>query len=170
MIRLRNDLQARTLTPQQAAVVGLQINRDGQRRSAWQLLSYPAISFDRLRTIWPDLGVTCEQAVIDRVSTDAAYEVYLERQQQDIDIYERDNAIIFPIDLNFDSCPGLSQELKTKLTRQRPTTLAQAARLEGMTPAALTILAVQARKHRRAPAIGKVVAHETEANSIATHG
>jgi tRNA uridine 5-carboxymethylaminomethyl modification enzyme len=149
VIRLRHDLKVLSMTPQQARAVGLPVNLDGVRRSAWQLLSYPGITFDDLRRAWPGLGEGLAEQIIERVATDAAYDVYLDRQRDDIAIYERDRATVFPSELNVETIHGLSTELKTRLKAAQPRSLAQASRLEGMTPAALTILAVQARKLRK---------------------
>jgi tRNA uridine 5-carboxymethylaminomethyl modification enzyme len=149
VIRFRNDLETRNATPQQLQSIGLHVNRDGQRRSAWQLLSYPDVTLDALRRLWPELGQGFDQRACDKTVNDAVYDVYLERQQADIAVYERDNAIRFPPGMDVNIIAGLSNELRLRLADRRPETLAQAARLEGMTPAALTILAIHARRLRR---------------------
>jgi tRNA uridine 5-carboxymethylaminomethyl modification enzyme len=141
-------LKQLTLTPQEAARHDLSLNRDGVRRSAWQLLSYPDMSLARLQAIWPDLR-NVSRRVADKVTSDAVYDVYLDRQRADMEIYLKDQAIALPETLDYGSVAGLSNELRGKLEASRPTTLAQAGRLEGMTPAALTLLAIQARKLRR---------------------
>ncbi len=146
--QLRTQLQERTLTPQQADSVGLQLNRDGVRRSAYQILSHPEIGFDRLKAIWPELGDHSE-SVIARVTADAVYAVYLDRQAVEIQSYRRDQSLKVPADLDLDAISGLSNELKVKLALVRPADLAQASRIEGMTPAALTLLAAHARKARQ---------------------
>lgn len=140
-------LKSLWLTPQQADQVGLQLNRDGVRRSAYQLLSYPDISFEQLAVIWPELG-TYPVSVASRVAADATYAVYLDRQAAEIGAYQRDQALAVPADLDLDGISGLSNELKAKLLQQRPANLAQASRIEGMTPAALTLLAAHARRDR----------------------
>lgn len=146
---LCNQLRSLWLTPQQADAVGLQLNRDGLRRNAYQILSYPDVAFDRLVQIWPELGAAAPGAVA-RVTADAVYAVYLDRQAAEIQAYHRDQALKVPADLDLNSIAGLSNELKAKLAAQRPADLAQAGRIEGMTPAALTLLAAHARKSRRA--------------------
>ncbi len=145
---LRQRLQQLSLTPTEASARGLQLNRDGLRRSAYQLLSYPDIGFERLATIWPELSAFAP-GVIARVTADAVYSVYLDRQAAEIDSYRRDQALKLPPELDLDAMPGLSNELRLKLMAQRPADLAQAARIEGMTPAALTLLAAHSRKARR---------------------
>lgn len=146
---LKAELRALALTPQQAERGGLQLNRDGLRRSAYQILSYPDVTFEQLAAIWPRLRAY-SPAVIDRVSADAVYAVYLDRQAAEIEAYRRDQALKVPADLDLDGISGLSNELKAKLAAARPADLAQAGKIEGMTPAALTLLAAHARKGRAA--------------------
>ncbi len=145
---LRERLRSLSLTPGQAAAAGLQLNRDGVRRSAFQILSHPDIGFERLVAIWPELGAYPE-AVKARVTADAVYAVYLDRQAADIEAYRRDHALRVPGALDLDGISGLSNEIRAKLGQYRPDNLAQAARIEGMTPAALTLLAAHARKARK---------------------
>lgn len=145
---LRVQLKNLRLTPQQADQVGLQLNRDGVRRSAYQLLSYPDISFEQLAAIWPELNAH-PASVASRVTADATYAVYLDRQAAEIGAYQRDQALEVPADLDLDGISGLSNELRAKLSQQRPANLAQASRIEGMTPAALTLLAAHARRDRK---------------------
>jgi tRNA uridine 5-carboxymethylaminomethyl modification enzyme len=145
---LRERLRSLSLTPQAAEQAGLQLNRDGIRRSAYQLLSYPDISFEQLAAIWPDLA-GYSPSVAARVTADATYAVYLDRQAAEIGAVQRDQALVVPEDLDLDVISGLSNELKAKLTQQRPANLAQAAKIEGMTPAALTLLAAHARRGRK---------------------
>ncbi len=145
---LRTGLQNLWLTPQQAEAVGLQLNRDGVRRSAYQILSYPDVGFERLAAIWPELAVY-PPGIAARVTADAVYAVYLDRQAAEIAGYRRDQALKVPEDLDLDGISGLSNELKAKLASERPADLAQAGRIEGMTPAALTLLAAHARRGRR---------------------
>ncbi|MDJ1158711.1 tRNA uridine-5-carboxymethylaminomethyl(34) synthesis enzyme MnmG [Chelatococcus sp. SYSU_G07232] len=147
----RTQLLQRSLTPSEAARHGLQLNRDGQRRTAFQLLSYPDIDLARLAAIWPELA-TIPAPLAERLETDATYAVYLDRQAADIAAYRRDEAIALPLDLDFGGLAGLSAELRGKLAAVRPRNLGQAARIEGMTPAAMTLLAAQARRMNHAPA------------------
>lgn len=145
--RLRDALQGLLFLPQQASAAGVQLNRDGMRRSAYQILSYPEVDFGQLAAIWPELGDYAE-VVISRVTADAVYSVYLERQASEIQSYRRDQTLKVPVDLDLDGISGLSNELKAKLQSLRPADLAQAGKIEGMTPAALTLLAAHARKAR----------------------
>ena len=143
--RAREQLQSLSLTPSEAAKYGLELNQDGIRRNAFQLLSYPTISWERLAAIWPELRVI-ERPVAERLETDATYAVYLDRQAADIAAYRRDESVELHDAIDFKALPGLSNEIKAKLDLVRPRTLGQAARIEGMTPAAITLLAAHARK------------------------
>ncbi|MBY6241806.1 tRNA uridine-5-carboxymethylaminomethyl(34) synthesis enzyme MnmG [Methylosinus sp. Sm6] len=143
--RARAMLTELTLTSAAAARQGLPINQDGQRRSAFALLSYPGIDLARLSHIWPELrSIDAETAA--RVETDALYAVYLDRQSADIDAYRRDEQLTLPSTLDYREIGGLSAELRAKLAFLQPRTLAQAQRIEGITPAALTLLAARARR------------------------
>ncbi|MFG1236898.1 tRNA uridine-5-carboxymethylaminomethyl(34) synthesis enzyme MnmG [Xanthobacter autotrophicus DSM 597] len=133
------------LTPSEGARHGLALNRDGQRRSAFDLLAYPDIDMDRLAAIWPELKAL-PQAIAEQVEIDAKYAVYLERQAADIQTLRKDEALALPEELSYIDLPGLSNELKQKLERVRPRTVGQAGRMEGMTPAALALIATHARR------------------------
>ncbi|MFC7395903.1 tRNA uridine-5-carboxymethylaminomethyl(34) synthesis enzyme MnmG [Chelatococcus sp. GCM10030263] len=134
------------LTPDEAQRHGLAINRDGVRRSAFQLLAHPGINLARLGRIWPELN-TIPQRLRDRLEADATYAVYVERQASDVAAYRADEAVPLP-SLDFSNMPGLSSELRQKLTQVQPATLGQAARIEGMTPAAMTVLVGLAMRHK----------------------
>ena len=150
---LRGCLQSLMLSPSQAEAAGLRVNRDGVRRSAYQILSYPDVTFDQLISLSPELAGFSARAIA-RVTADAVYSVYLDRQSGDIAAYQRDQALKVPEDLDLDTISGLSNELKAKLQSEKPTDIAQAGRIEGMTPAALTLLAAHARRRRSAVALG----------------
>ncbi|HEV7323649.1 MAG TPA: tRNA uridine-5-carboxymethylaminomethyl(34) synthesis enzyme MnmG [Bosea sp. (in: a-proteobacteria)] len=147
IIKLTELLRERTLSPNQAAAAGLELNRDGIRRSAYQILSYPTVDFETLLRVWPDLA-GFSAMVQERVAADATYAVYLDRQAAEIESYQRDQALALPDDLDLDGISGLSNELRLKLRAAWPSNLAQAGRIEGMTPAALTLLAAHARRHQ----------------------
>ncbi|QRE75285.1 tRNA uridine-5-carboxymethylaminomethyl(34) synthesis enzyme MnmG [Methylobacterium aquaticum] len=141
----RQILDELSLTPTEAQRHGIALNRDGIRRSAFQLLSYPEMTWDRLAAVWPMLR-DVPPALADRLCTDATYAVYLDRQRADIAAFRRDEAVTLPALLDYGSIAGLSNELRLKLDKVRPLTLGQAARIEGVTPAALTLLAAHARR------------------------
>jgi tRNA uridine 5-carboxymethylaminomethyl modification enzyme len=138
-------LKRLTVTPDQAAKAGLRINRDGRRRSAYELLSYPDVGLPQLTTIWPELG-NLDAKSASQLAVDARYAVYLARQDTDIAAFRKDEAISIPADFVFEALPGLSTELRQKLQRHRPASLGQAARLDGMTPAALLLLLAHLKK------------------------
>ncbi|MCJ2084367.1 tRNA uridine-5-carboxymethylaminomethyl(34) synthesis enzyme MnmG [Methylobacterium sp. J-090] len=144
----RARLDGLSLTPNQAAAHGIPLNQDGIRRSAFQLLSYPDIDWNRLAAVWPDL-LEVPDRIAERLQTDATYAVYLDRQQADIAAFRRDEAVALPIRLDYGAIPGLSNEMRSKFETVRPGTLGQAARIEGVTPAALTLLAAHARRGDR---------------------
>lgn len=142
------SLNERTLTPNEAALRGLMLNQDGRRRTAFEILSYPTVSWADLTRIWPELQ-NVPGRIAARVETDAKYAVYLERQDRDIAAFKRDEDMALPDSLSFTSISGLSAELAGKLETVRPRTLGQAGRVEGMTPAALTLLVAHAKAAAR---------------------
>ncbi|MEP9354554.1 tRNA uridine-5-carboxymethylaminomethyl(34) synthesis enzyme MnmG [Xanthobacter sp. KR7-65] len=133
------------VTPTEGARHGLTLNRDGQRRTAFDLLAYPDVDMARLGAIWPELRALPAD-IAAQVEIDAKYAVYLDRQAADIQLLRKDEALALPDDLAYGDLPGLSSELKQKLARVRPRTVGQASRMEGMTPAALTLIATHARR------------------------
>lgn len=141
-------LNARALTPNEAASHGLMLNQDGRRRTAFEILSYPTVSWTDLARVWPELGGIPDR-IVQRVETDAKYAVYLERQERDIAAFKRDEDLALPETIAFKTISGLSAELAGKLEAVRPRTLGQAGRVEGMTPAALTLLIAHAKAAAR---------------------
>ncbi len=140
-----------TLTPNEAARHGLALNKDGHRRSAFELLSYSEIGWAELRGIWPELSVI-EPSIAVHLEIDAKYDVYLKRQTADVEAFRRDEGLILS-DIDYSLVPGLSNEARAKLEVARPRTVGQAGRLDGLTPAALGILAAYLRREaRRKPA------------------
>jgi tRNA uridine 5-carboxymethylaminomethyl modification enzyme len=144
-----------TLTPNEAAKHGLALNRDGQRRSAFDLLAYPEVGWSEVRAIWPELSAV-EPAIAIHVEIDAKYDVYLKRQTADVDAFRRDEGLLLG-DIDYALVPGLSNEVRAKLYAKRPWTIGQAGRIDGMTPAALGILVAYLRRNARRKA-AKVIA------------
>lgn len=138
-------LKSLELSPNEAAGFGVELNRDGVRRSAFTLLSYPDIDVARVVTIWPVLS-SYSKAVLDAASIDATYAVYMDRQLADIQDRQREEARLIPQDFDYEPIQGLSNELKHKLQKLRPVSIAQAEQMEGMTPAAVAILLTQLRR------------------------
>jgi tRNA uridine 5-carboxymethylaminomethyl modification enzyme len=127
------------MTPSEAGKNGIQINGDGIRRSAYTILSYPEVSFKTLVPIWPELAAF-DQATADQVEIDAKYAVYLERQTLAVSTLKRDEGVRLGPHLDYDLIPGLSNEVRAKLKSVMPESLGQAGRVEGITPAALTLI------------------------------
>jgi tRNA uridine 5-carboxymethylaminomethyl modification enzyme len=140
----RRLAESLNLTPNEAANHGLRLNRDGVRRTAFDLLAHPDVDMVVLAKIWPALGAI-EPRIADQLATDAKYAVYLDRQRTDIDNYRRDEAVPLP-GIDYGSLAGLSNELREKLAIAEPATLGQAARIDGMTPAALTLILAEAKR------------------------
>lgn len=137
------------MTPNEARRHGLHVNMDGVRRSAYDLLSYPDTSLEQLATIWPELGAL-DARTAEALEIEARYAVYLERQKADAIQIRREEERLIPLDISFDSVPGLSNELKQKLRDRRPRSVAEAQRIDGMTPAALAIVVAYVRQAEEA--------------------
>ncbi|XSG83629.1 MAG: tRNA uridine-5-carboxymethylaminomethyl(34) synthesis enzyme MnmG [Methyloligella sp. ZOD6] len=133
------------ISPSAATKAGLKLNQDGKKRSAFDLLSYPNITFADLVALWPELG-TLDARIADQLATDARYAVYLARQEDDIAAFRKDEAIAIPQDFAYETISGLSNELREKLEKRRPESLGQAARLDGMTPAALMLILAHVKR------------------------
>ena len=145
----RQALCSVSLTPSEAARAGLKVNLDGIRRTALELLSYPDITFGRLREIWPGVLGGIAPDLVEQVEIDALYRGYLSRQEADIVSFRKDEALRLPADLDYDAVGGLSTEVREKLKAGRPATLGAAARLAGVTPAALSALLAYIRRAQR---------------------
>ncbi len=143
--RARNLCESVSLTPNEARKHGLSITMDGVRRSAFELMSYSEISFDDVARIWPSLTEVAP-AIARQVEIDAGYAVYMQRQQADIDALSRDEKRLIPANFNYDSLAGLSNELKHKLNTVRPASIGQAGRIDGITPAGLTLILAHVKK------------------------
>lgn len=141
-------LDSSTHTPKALISLGLSMNQDGSRRSAFQLLAFPEVTFDHLLQLDPALSAIDHEAR-EQLAKDALYANYIDRQQRDIDVMRRDEMQEIPADFEFAGIDGLSNELKMKLGRVRPSNLHQAAKIDGMTPAALTLLLAKLRQARR---------------------
>jgi tRNA uridine 5-carboxymethylaminomethyl modification enzyme len=141
-----------SLTPNEAEAHGLALKKDGQRRTAFELLSYPHVTVVDLAKVWPRLSELAPK-IAEQIETDAKYDVYLARQAADIAAYRRDESFTLPDDFDYASLPGLSNEAKQKLIANRPRTIGHASKLDGITPAALTLLVAHIKRGRgKAPA------------------
>ncbi len=143
--RARQLLNSLSTTPSQLTNYGLSINQDGVHRTALELLSYLNINRDALLPIWPELKKLSPD-IVDQIKIESHYSSYLERQKSDVKAFRRDQSLAIPVDINYEALPGLSAEVCTKLQEARPSTLAAAARISGVTPAALTALLIYVRR------------------------
>lgn len=142
-------LNAVSLTPNEAERHGIAIKKDGRRRTGFEILSYKDVTFDQLAGIWPELNELSDD-VARQVAIDARYAVYLQRQEDDIAAYRKDEALAIPKDFDYGSISGLSAELRNKLETHAPETLAQASRIDGMTPAALMLVLAHIKRGQKA--------------------
>jgi tRNA uridine 5-carboxymethylaminomethyl modification enzyme len=141
----RATLTALTATPDMAIAAGIAMKRDGRRRSAFDILAFPDITVERLTALWPELA-TLPAPIAEQLEIDARYDIYLRRQDADIAAFRKDEAIAIPATLDYAAISGLSTEVRQKLDRHRPASLAQAARIDGMTPAALMLILAHLKK------------------------
>jgi tRNA uridine 5-carboxymethylaminomethyl modification enzyme len=137
-----------SLTPKEAERYGLSLNKDGQRRTAFELLSYPTVTITQLAKVWPRFSALAPK-IAEQIEIDAKYDVYLSRQAADIAAYRRDESFELPDDFDYGALPGLSNEMKQKLQTHRPRTIGQAGRIDGVTPAALTLLVAHVRRAKK---------------------
>ena len=151
----RETLAALSLTPNEAAKHGIAIRQDGIRRNAMALLSLT--DFASLARIWPELQAFSPE-IVEQMEIDAQYAGYLDRQEADIVAFRRDEGRVLPADLDYGAVAGLSTEVRQKLDRIQPTTLGQAARIEGVTAAALTLILahVKGLQKKTAPSVAHV--------------
>jgi tRNA uridine 5-carboxymethylaminomethyl modification enzyme len=136
---------ALSITPNEAERHGISLNHDGQRRTAFELLSYPTLGISEVSRIWPQFG-HLDRRIAGQLETDARYAVYMDRQAADIEAYRRDESIELPAQFDYQTMQGLSHEVRHKLQALRPRTIGQAGRIDGMTPAALTQIIVHVRR------------------------
>jgi tRNA uridine 5-carboxymethylaminomethyl modification enzyme len=146
----RSMAHALSVTPSEAAKYGISLRKDGQRRTAFELLSYPDLGAADLARIWPEFGRLAPK-IAEHLEIDAKYDVYLSRQAADVESYRRDESLVLDDDLDYGALPGLSNEVRHKLQAHKPRTIGQAGRIDGMTPAALTLLVAYVKRQQRKP-------------------
>jgi tRNA uridine 5-carboxymethylaminomethyl modification enzyme len=144
----RTMAETLSVTPNEAARHGLELRRDGQRRTAFDLLSYPDIRIADVARIWPFFS-GLDRKIAEQLEIDAKYAVYLTRQAADVESYRRDESLVLGDDIDYAILPGLSNEVRHKLHTHRPRTIGQASRIDGVTPAALTLLAAHIHRESR---------------------
>ncbi|MEX2033994.1 MAG: tRNA uridine-5-carboxymethylaminomethyl(34) synthesis enzyme MnmG, partial [Xanthobacteraceae bacterium] len=137
-----------SVTPNEARRQGVALNHDGQRRTAFELLSYPTLGISEIARIWPQFA-SLDGKIAEQLEIDAKYAVYLDRQTADIAAYRRDESFELPEQLDYAALPGLSHEVRQKLQALRPRTIGQAGRIDGVTPVALTLLVAHVRRAGR---------------------
>lgn len=143
---LYEQLGSLTASPNEMALAGVVINQDGRRRSAREILSYPDINWEQVVQVWPELKCV-DTKIATAVEIDCLYHVYLERQLADIEGVRAEEERVIPDNFDYSALSGLSNELKIKLVANKPRNIAQASRLEGMTPAAVALLVAHLRKN-----------------------
>ncbi len=141
----RRLAESLSITPSQAERHGVSLNKDGQRRTAMDLLAYPHVGLTEAIRVWPQLG-QIPQVIAQQIEIDAKYAVYLDRQAADVAAFRRDEALELPDSIDFGQMTSLSMEVRQKLESIRPRTVGQAGRIDGVTPAALTLIASHIRR------------------------
>jgi tRNA uridine 5-carboxymethylaminomethyl modification enzyme len=141
----RHYATSTSLTPTQASRMGLMVNQDGRKRSILELIALPEVGLEHMKALFPELATLSPRA-LTQLEIEAVYAGYLDRQEADIIAFRRDEALELPVDLDYRAIGGLSNEVREKLLSVRPTSLGQAARIEGMTAGALTALLAYVRR------------------------
>ncbi len=144
----RAQAQALKATPNELENHGVNVNRDGARRSAFDLLGYPDIGWERICGVWPELK-SISPAIVEQIECDALYAGYIDRHEADIQAFRRDEALELPVDLDYAAIGSLSNEVRQKLEMARPATLGAASRIPGVTPAAVVSLLRHVRRRDR---------------------
>jgi tRNA uridine 5-carboxymethylaminomethyl modification enzyme len=145
----RDQLSNLNAAPKVLTDLGMVVTQDGKKRTATRLLAYPEITMDRLSALWPELA-EIRPDVVEQMEIEARYATYLERQKADIEAFRRDEALEIPPDLDLDTVGGLSNEVREKLKIARPASFGAAARISGVTPAALIALLRYVRRREQA--------------------
>ena len=144
----RASLEAATFTPKDMRKADISVSEDGNRRSAFEILSFPNVTFSNLVKLEPSFA-SIDKVIQNQLSCDALYANYIERQNRDVEKMKRDEAHEIPDDFDYADLKGLSNELRSKLIAVRPQTIGQASRVEGMTPAACTLILARLRQENR---------------------
>ncbi|MCI5046468.1 MAG: tRNA uridine-5-carboxymethylaminomethyl(34) synthesis enzyme MnmG [Aquisalinus sp.] len=143
------------MTPNEAQKHGIKVNQDGRKRSVMEYLAYPDVTADRLKPIWPRLDDWAD-TIVEQLEIDAVYAGYMERQKSDIAAFRKDENLQIPAGFSYDGIPGLSNEVRQKLQEAQPSTIGQAGRIEGVTPAALALVLANIKKGRPVQAAGSI--------------
>nr|WP_255571770.1 tRNA uridine-5-carboxymethylaminomethyl(34) synthesis enzyme MnmG [Celeribacter sp. PS-C1] len=141
-------LEKESYTPKELSAVGVTVSSDGSRRTPYEVLAFPNVTFENIISLNPEIAEILPE-IQEQLSRDALYANYIERQQRDVDAMKRDELQVIPDDFDYSVLSGLSNELRSKLTLARPQTISQAGRVEGMTPAAVTLILARLRQSQR---------------------
>jgi len=144
----KSILETSSYSPKEVQAAGIAISQDGQRRSAFQLLSFPDVEYEQIRSLEPAVE-NLDEEIFAQVSKDALYANYIKRQEADVARLLKDEKDSIPRDFDYSDISGLSNELKNKLNLARPENIAQANRVDGMTPAALTLILALIQRDKR---------------------
>ena len=147
LISVFDALQGKLISPNAAAKHSIKIAMDGIKRTGIEVLSQKSVTLEKLRQIWDEVP-QYERYIDEQVEIDAHYAGYLKRQTHDIEAFKKDEAISLPDDIDYENFSGLSNEIKSKLNLIKPKTLGQALRIDGVTPAAATLLLAFVKKKR----------------------
>ncbi len=148
LTEVKSRLSERTYTPKEMRSVGINVNQDGNRRDGMAILAFPDVSFSDLLPLIPELG-NVDPEIRQQVERDALYANYIARQKRDVEAMKRDESYEIPLDFDYFALDGLSSEMKQKLSNARPENVAQASRVEGVTPAALTLVLAKLRREQK---------------------
>ncbi len=148
LLEITQALNAVSMTPNEAEKYDITINKDGRKRTAFDLLSLPSVSMEIIQTIWPSLQGYNEN-YLNQVSIDALYAVYLKRQDEDVLALKKDEKIFIPKDFDYTIISGLSNEMKQKFLKFKPENIAQAGKIDGMTPSALMLVIAHIKRHNK---------------------
>ena len=151
LANLRRKLESISFTSRELATLGARVNADGPKRSGFEALSLPDLDFSTLSQISPELA-GFDAMISEQIERDALYSTYIERQGREVEALKRDESVVIPGGFDYSVIPGLSTEIRSKLALTQPSTVGQAAQIDGMTPAGLMILASYVSRLRRSEA------------------
>ncbi|GGD14813.1 tRNA uridine-5-carboxymethylaminomethyl(34) synthesis enzyme MnmG [Aquisalinus flavus] len=149
---LRDWASTTQLSPHEAQKHGIKVNQDGRKRTVLEYMTYPHVTIDQLIAVWPEMA-DFDAVLLEQLQTDALYANYLDRQQADIAAFRKDENREVPADIDYGAIPGLSNEVRNKLSEARPGTIGQASRIEGVTPASIALLLAWLQKSRKAAVV-----------------
>ncbi|WP_171097407.1 tRNA uridine-5-carboxymethylaminomethyl(34) synthesis enzyme MnmG [Ruegeria sp. HKCCD7255] len=149
LVQAKTALTERTFTPKEVRSAGIDVNQDGNRRDGMAILAFPKVNFEDVLPLVPELAGT-DAETRRQIERDALYANYIARQQRDVEAMKRDETHVIPRNFDYFALDGLSSEMKQKLSNAKPANIAQAGRVEGVTPAAITLVLAKLRRDLRA--------------------